>query len=811
MPRPVKSATKATSSAPSSAPMATSYHVADDLYLVMQPVSEVAASAPPARDTHHVCVIDCSGSMSYDLPQLRGQLKSRLASLVGERDLVTLIWFSGRGECGALAEGEPVSGVADLSDLHKRIDRWLRPVGMTGFAEPFALVADVVERVSSAHPAHATSLLFLTDGQHNAGPRADVMAAVQRAAGVVDAAACVAYSYYADQAMLTQIAERLGGSMVLAQDFSSYAPIFEGAMRRRPTGAKRVAVPVGDAVGGFVFALSAGDLLTYAVEGGNAAVPADLTQVAYLSPVAVGATARTGVGLAAMQASPLSVLSDVLAAAYAAVALYGQRVQPKVTKPLLRALGDVALANAGAAAFGKQKVGAFVDLATRAALGEGRYLAGYDAAALPKPDAFTVLDLLTMLAQDEACRFFPDHDAFVYKRITRERVDASDRLTAEDVAQIEEAVAALKADPSSENAKALDDTLALIKAAKPVALKFTADAAPNGYSMAALVPNSEAPNMSIRVKMTGTVDIGDVALTGDVAQSLSAVPTHVPTHIYRTYAVIADGIVNVERLPVRLSARMWAICQREGFALGPYDTSTIYVLDLTRLPVLNEAMVESLSAKALLERAYRLEEVRAALKVYEATMADLDPGAKSKGLAETYGADAAAWLESVGIRDYGFGPKATTQAAPSGDVRTVRLLKVAFAGYSTEPSVAKVRDVMTGKVKGKQPAWGVLMEPAVREVDALVSRLSNTHQSIAWLRGKVEVLDAERRAILFELAKAAFIAIVAPAWFVEWPTLGDISEKDAERGIVARGEMTVRVGGADVKGSIMLQEKSVAV
>ncbi len=484
----------------------------------------------------------------------------------------------------------------------------------------------------------------------------------------------------------------------------------------------------------------------------------------------------------------------------------------------------MALANAGAAAFGKQKVATFVDLATRAALGEGRYLAGYDAAALPKPDAFTVLDLLTMLAQDEACRFFPDHDAFTYKRITRERVDASDRLTAEDVAQIEASVAALKADPSGENAAALDATLALIKASKPVALKFTADAAPNGYSMAALVPNSEAPNMSIRVKMTGTVDIGDVALTGDVAQSLSAVPTHVPTHIYRTYAVIADGIVNVERLPVRLSAKMWAICQREGFALGPYDTSTIYVLDLTRLPVLNEAMVESLSAKALLERAYRLEEVRAALKVYEATLADLDPGAKSKGLAETYGDAAAAWLESVGIRDYGFGPKATTQAAPSGDVRTVRLLKVAFAGYSTEPSVAKVRDVMTGKVKGKQPAWGMLMEPAVREVDAALVKLAKAGAPegtaahgmakdalVAWLRGKVEVLDAERRAIQFELAKAAFITIVAPAWFVEWPTLGDISDKDADRGIVAKGEMTVRVGGADVKGAITLQEKSVSV
>ncbi len=826
MAKPVKTAKPAAATSP--APNASSYFVAPGLYLVMHPIGSGAPAVPVERETHHVCVIDCSGSMSYDLPQLRQQLKSRLASLVGEHDVVSLIWFSGRNECGVLAEGERVNGVTDLSDLHKRIDRWLRPVGMTGFAEPFAMVADVVERVKATHPGHATSLLFLTDGQHNTGPRSEVMAAVQRAAGVVDAAACVAYSYYADQAMLTEIAERLGGSMVLARDFSSYAPIFEGAMQRRPTGSKRVAINVGDTVGGFVFALSAGDLLTYAVTGGVATVPADLAEVAYLSPVAVGMAGGETLEVIARDAARVKDLlkvakptayADVFQAAYAALALYGQRVQPKVTKPLLRALGDVALANAGAAAFGKQKVGEFVDMARAAAFGVGRFASGYDPAALPKPGAFTVLDLLTMLAQDPACRFFPDHEAFVYKRITRERVDASDRFAASDVAKIQAAADAFKVDPSGENATRVEAAIEAAKAALPVAIKFIANTAPaDGYSMAALVPNSESPNMSIRVKRDG------VAVLPAALASQHGVPQCLPTHTYSTYAVIADGILNVERLPVRLSAKMWAICQREGFALGPYDSEAVYVLDLTRLPILNEIMVVNLMAGALLERAYRLEEVRAALKVYQATLDEIAPARAADGLAQNYGADAAAWLESVGVRDYGFSPAHTKQAAPSGDVRTVRSLKVAFAGYSTEPSVAKVRDIMTGKAKGKMPAWGVLMEPAVREVDAALEKLAKAgapegtrahgmaKEAVeAWLMGKIETLDVERRGLLFELAKAAFIAIVAPAWFSEWPTLGDIDAKEAERGIVAKGEMTVRVGGADVKGTITLQEKSVAV
>ena len=88
----------------------TSYYVAENLYLAAKALASEGERepAPPAR-VHHVVVIDCSGSMSGDLPELREQLKSKLTKLVKVGDLLTVIWFSGRGQCGVLLCEEAVA------------------------------------------------------------------------------------------------------------------------------------------------------------------------------------------------------------------------------------------------------------------------------------------------------------------------------------------------------------------------------------------------------------------------------------------------------------------------------------------------------------------------------------------------------------------------------------------------------------------------------------------------------------------------------------------------------------------------------
>ena len=91
-----------------------SYQVSEEgLYLVEHPLSVAAAPPPAPEPTHHIVIIDCSGSMSGELPRIREQLNEKLVSLLGPDDAISIIWFSGRGQCDVLREAVQV-GPAEL-------------------------------------------------------------------------------------------------------------------------------------------------------------------------------------------------------------------------------------------------------------------------------------------------------------------------------------------------------------------------------------------------------------------------------------------------------------------------------------------------------------------------------------------------------------------------------------------------------------------------------------------------------------------------------------------------------------------------
>ncbi len=270
----------------------TSYAVSDSLYLTSVPVSGKEPAKPKEVPTNHVVVIDCSGSMSYELPKIREQLKRKLPKLLREKDTISVVWFSGRGQFGTLLEAEPVATLTDLKDVENAIDRWLRPTGMTGFKEPLEEIPNLVARVSKKTPGSVFSLFFMSDGCDNQWPRQDVLKAVEKAGSSVASAIFVEYGYYADRPLLTQMAEKSGGALIFAEDFDRYVPAFEAAIQKRQSGAKRVEAKIpGDVIGGFAYAFSGSDLLTFGVEAGAVQVPEDAKEVWFLSPVVHGTLA----------------------------------------------------------------------------------------------------------------------------------------------------------------------------------------------------------------------------------------------------------------------------------------------------------------------------------------------------------------------------------------------------------------------------------------------------------------------------------------------------------------------------------------
>jgi|WetSurMetagenome_2_1015567.scaffolds.fasta_scaffold13738_7 hypothetical protein len=268
---------------------ATSFKVSDSLYLVCNPVSKSEPAKLVEVPTNHVVIIDCSGSMSCDLPNIRTQLKQKLPKLLRAKDTISIIWFSGRNQCGILLEAEKVAGLEDLKAVEDAIDRWLRPVCLTGFKEPLELAATLIAKLKTTVPGNVSSLFFISDGCDNCSSRTDVLKVVENLAPMLSSATFVEYGYYADRPLLTQMAQTAGGALIFAEDFPRYAPSFEAVMQRKVSGASKISVKIsGEVVGGFAFAMVDGDLLTFSLDSGVVQVPEDLPEIWYASSSSVG-------------------------------------------------------------------------------------------------------------------------------------------------------------------------------------------------------------------------------------------------------------------------------------------------------------------------------------------------------------------------------------------------------------------------------------------------------------------------------------------------------------------------------------------
>ncbi len=804
--------------------MTTTYKtLAPNLHLVQQMVGG-GPKVTVAKAVNHLAVIDCSGSMSWELPRIRDQLKKRLPHLLGEGDTFSLIWFSGRGEHGVLIDAEHIATLKDLSKVNQAIDRWLRPVGLTGFKEPLQKALDLAKKLEATK--NPVALFFMSDGQHNdGGTRQEVLAVTEQLAGRILSSTFVEYGMYADRRLLTAMAQAAGGKHVFADSFDKYAPAFEQALQQKLVGTQRVQVTItAEPIGGFVFAMQPnavldqsqfepGDLVTFEAKasdmthdsGMHVEVNANLYEVYYLTDKAPP------------KAQQLVWSSDdgrehrLTSAAYAALSLFAARMQPEIVYPLLQVTGDVRFINAASGLFGKQKYTTFMQETKAAAFDTGQRLVnGYDPSRVPPEDVYTVFDLLHTLSADDGTRLLLDHPLFRYSRVSRARVDASENLTVAERERVEQLQAeAVDLKLGDARLATINQQIADIMATKQEALKFEAEPALEGYEIASLTYNEKRPNISVLVKKFGTVDLSarlnDEKTPAVVREQLynsgaiQNLENKFKTFIYRNYTIVVDGLVNVEKLVVRISRTIFETLvkatndrgvQMVGVAVPDGGDHFITTLDLSNLPILNRKMVIGMQKPTLretIEREYKLTRLRAHAKVFKAVVAEKYPGEKLVGWTQLYGAEAAEWLKTQGITEFnGFNPKMTV--AESVDFITGKELDIKLKGYSTLPKVedvrTKVKQIADGKGKTTSNIKPVklngpesLMAEAIREVDAfLASKPEKLRKD--WLTGKQKALIAETRGEIYEMARVKFAIIVGQVWFADCATLDDKTLSD---------------------------------
>ncbi len=497
----------------------------------------------------------------------------------------------------------------------------------------------------------------------------------------------------------------------------------------------------------------------------------------------------------------LETQERAISAAYAAVSLFSQRMRPEVTLPLLKSLGDVAMIELQSGCFGKQKYSEFVELSKNASFNPAlRLVKGWDPSKVPPDDAFTVLDLLRILSEDDGNRLLLESESFKYSRIGRNTLDSSEVLNEEEQKEVDELTAKMAMERNAKKIAEYAARVAAITAGKE-ALKFDPYPAPDGYSVSNLVYNEDRPNVSVQVRKPGKVDI-----SGRVTPELrDLLPKEVDTAITRNYTIVKDGLVNVKVLPARLTDETVAKLERglpgigEIAKFGKGDPFFSFLLDLESLPVINRKMVKAVSAAEFFRTCYELTRVQAAQKVYNSYVKELIPSKKAEGLADKYGAPAAAWLDEQGFKDYGFNPKRVV--APATDVYMSKELKVSLKGLSSLPSL---KDYRAAVAKGKLNAAAQLMKPTVDEVESFLasdiySKAAAKEKVLeAWLEGQAKATKARARELLHLVSQTTFTIIVGQVWFSEFASLDENS-------------MTITVDGVSVEAKAELSEREVKI
>ena len=676
--------------------------------------------------TNHIFVVDVSGSMAYELPLIRTQLKNKLSQVMKEGDTISIVWFSGKNESGILKEEVEVKSLKTLSDLNDAIDKWLKPIGLTAFCKPLQYVHDIVNRVKINRPNSGFSLIFLTDGYNNDCSWSDVRSKLQELETEINNSCFVEYGYYADSKRLTEMAAILGGEKISCSGFDEFEPVFNNRIVNSCSG-KKVEVEVTDSIYDFCFAVADNAITLYNINNNKILVPADIGSVYYFSDSEVSAVADDAI-------------------VYAGVYVLADKLMLDEAEKLFSVLCDGYFYKKLSNCYGKQKLNDFKTEIKACVFDRTKQFPEGKTQIKVDDSAYCLLNLFQDLI-DLDVRVYPYHKSFVYNRIGRKRVEASSVLSEEDREKLA-------------NASTFSEATEILSEIKHIKTQFIEDSESNGYPVKDLVWNEERANLSLRITFTGKVVIDENKYG----------ITEIPSFRFKTYTFIRDGIVNINKLPVSYDNELIHILRNNG--IGFEINENLIVIDLTALPIINRKMVKSISAKTLAEKEWELIKIQAHKKVYDFYRKQLFPRT-STGFVEKYGSEAAEFLKDLGITDYnGYHPK--TVNAESTDFYMALTLQTKIKGLSSLP---KVEDVQTKIRSGKALKLSeTIMEEAItnyqKQMDSeIYSKLDSEKQKEVlknYLESKVRELNSKRIEIMRVIAEIKFSLILSRKWFKEF-------------------------------------------
>ena len=682
----------------------------------INPVERVVAPV------NHVFTVDISGSMYHTLPKIRSHLKAKLNHLVKDDDTVSIVYFADSNCCGVAVDKAVVNDSRSFLEVCAAIDKHLQPRGCTSFVPPLEKAIQLVE---SADNGKINNFIFMTDGYDNCNKTSSILEATNRLPAVFSGIAIIEYGWYCNRELLTKMAEMVGAIHIFTETYEEFEPVVESLLANQTVTKIPVTVDTKHAI-----YIDANRVVVVATDKDGVALVPETTSVVYAPTDTV---------------SPDADVEGLYVAVYYGVFLGNS----DLVWAALKQLGDVALIKAYTNCFTKQDYSTFNEVVSCCIVDPStRFIDGINYDMVPNENATTVIDVLTALQSGDN-ELDLQHPDFEYNRIGKARVQKEDDT-------IEQLRQQLLVETDTSKIVEIAGQITQHEQWTPV---FNSSV--TKVPMNTLVFNESRPNISINTSQLGTIAIPDSK------QVEFGLPTEIQSQIYRNYTVVKDGIINMKLLPVCLDLETFTKLQEWELVQGNYDPTRVYVIDLTKTPLINRAMVKNTSIAALFAKSLQLEELGAQQKVLGSL---LGTSGNRVGLVEKYGVDAANFLSEVGIRDYGFSPKTTT--TESTDVYLSRELSVKISGLSSLPSIKAVKDKIAANKKLNSgdylmkkyiDMYGYITEPTPAILQAIETDKVTCTKQIRQLRRDIS-------AIIYSI-------VVGKKWFNDTDGIDDFTRE----------------------------------
>lgn len=694
--------------------------VCNDFDLVEIKIQDAKESERSGGINHVIC-IDTSGSMCYDVPKIKLQLKSNLVNIVQPDDTVTILTFS--SSASTLVGKFKMKDLKDSKTLNSLIDK-MDAYGCTNFVSAISLTKELMESDKDGLP---WNFIFMSDGYHNTGgPISKVFEMIEEMSEKyeISSSFIVEYGYYSDSATLDKMASSLGAVKIFDEDFDSFSPDLDDMISNADrikgydldlsTANKKLPI-----YNGILFSKVDDKVIVYKTDKKYLHVRGSVDKVYYLSKNynKRQESKRDLSGVGDLRLTRSMVWSAALACI--------NNLRYDVAEVLVLLLDDPTTTSMFSSAYGKQKIEelkSYILCLSNSNLENSKSVVPSPVKPNMYSKKYCLLDFLSDLSNYDGTRVHISHKDFVYSPTGAKSV-AKVILTDEDKKKL------FNSSTKTEAEKILDEA-----SSNQVKVTINAD---NGIDMTKdnLIWNSNRANVSIQMSIPVILSVPNKSGNGRFEMDAK---------IFRNYTVIRDGVLNISKLPISVTdgtfrgklKRMGLIEKQDG---------NICVVDLTKLPIINRYLATSVTSVDLASKELKLMEYRYIVK-YLGYLRKLRTPIMTVSSEDSY-------LESLGIRDGVYSPK--SELKYSGDSYVAPVLDTKLEKFSTSP---KVEDVLNKAKSGTQFTESErFMNYVIEKVN---SELSGRDMGAYYVS-----MNDKKNQLIEEVSKCKFGIILSRGWF----------------------------------------------